>query len=457
MKTIFITVSRGGIIRNMFHTGVVSRLLESGFHVVVLTPYYKMPELFSSFAHKNLILEPLHWDQKEKFRRFFKELYKGAVFNSSVYARYRYSIGTPQNPSTVLFPLRMIFFAPLRYVPFAKWIIRAVHSFINPLLAHDYLFEKYKPDLVFNTAAGGDCGVIESARRFGVITVDMPKTWDNVSQALFSSKADFLIVWNNFMREKAITLQGYSDTEIIVTGIPQFDFYARKEGLLSREDFCKKHNFDPKKKIILYGSAGAKLFDESKHVLLIRKFMDEGKLAEANILIRPHLGYKGDAERFLSLRGQKGMAVDTSDKQNHALRDHYDTSIEHVYNLFNSLYHADVCVNVASTLSLDAIACGTPVVNFNFDVTATPESASVKRLFISDYVRHLMESRGTWLARSEEEFLKFLKNILEENQQRDVQNMISQFIYKLDGKSAERINEFLTGILNAKSKTQNLK
>ncbi|MBI2048141.1 MAG: hypothetical protein HYT27_03290, partial [Parcubacteria group bacterium] len=156
MKTIFITISRGGIIRNIFRTGVVSRLLNEGLRVVVLTPYHNMPELFTDFAHKNLFIEPLFWSQEEKFRRLFKELYKGVVFNSSVYARYKYSIGTPKEPNKFFFPLRMIFFAPLRYVPFVKYLIRKFYLLINPLRAHDYLFLKYKPDLVFNTAAGGD-------------------------------------------------------------------------------------------------------------------------------------------------------------------------------------------------------------------------------------------------------------------------------------------------------------
>ena len=452
MKTIFITVSRGGIIRNIFRTGIISNLLNSGVRVVVLTPYYKDLELFKDFQHENLYLEQLHWDQKERMSALFTELCKGAVFNSTVYARYKYSIGTHREPNKLFFPLRMIFFAPLRYIPGARSLIRFFHSFLNPLSVHDYLFEKYKPDLVFNTTAGSEFGVFKGAKRYGVPTVDMPKTWDNVSQILFSTKADFLIVWNEFMREKVIELQGYSPDEIIVTGVPQFDFYARTEGLLSREEFCRRHGLDPKKKIVLYGSAGAELFDESQYVSLIKKFMEEEKLAEANILVRPHLGYKGDVDRFLVFEGRDGIVVDKTDKQNHTLRDHFDTSTNHVHNLYNSLYYADVCVNVASTLSLDAIACGTEVINFNFDIDPDINPrASVKRLFISDYVRELMATGGTHFARSKVEFLNILKDVLERRKQKNTQDAINRFIYKTDGKSAERITKALIKILSAKS------
>ena len=147
MKTIFITISRGSSIRNLLRTGVTKNLLEKGLKVVVLTPYYKTPELFDDFKHKNLFIEPLFWSQEERLRGFFKELCKGAVFNSSVYARYRYSIGTHKPPSRLLFPLRLILFAPLRYIPGMAQCIRLVYSITNSLRAHDYLFEKYKPDL----------------------------------------------------------------------------------------------------------------------------------------------------------------------------------------------------------------------------------------------------------------------------------------------------------------------
>ena len=177
--------------------------------------------------------------------------------------------------------------------------------------------------------------------------------------------------------------------------------------------------------------------------------MEEGRLEDANILVRPHLGYQGDTERFSSLQGKAGIAIDTSDKQNHALRDHFDTSMNHVYNLYNSLYHADVCVNVASTLSLDAAACGTPVINFNFDAEeGIASESSVKRLFVSDYVKHLMASGGTWLAKSKGEFLEMLQDVLEKGKQKDIQKMVQTFMYKLDGKSAERIADVLLKILN---------
>lgn len=448
-KTIFITISRGSLIRNFFHTGVIAKLLDDDLRVVILTPYFNDPKLFKDFEHKNLFFEPLFWSQKEKLRGILNELSKGAVFNSTVHARYRYSIGTPQKPNRLLYPPRMLFFAPLRHIPGIKWVIKFFYSLINPLKAHDYLFEKYKPDLVFNTASSADCGVLRSAKRFNVRAVDMPKSWDNLSQALFKTKADFLIVWSDFMRDQAIKLQGYKESEIIVAGVPQFDFYARKDGLLSREEFCKKQGLNPSKKIILYSSAGGAFCNEIDYVMLIKKYIDEGKIKDAQILVRPHLGYAGDAKRFDYLSKYDNIVVDTTDVQNMKLRDNWDSSWNHVVNLFNSLYHADVCVNAASTLSLDAVACGTEVVNIGFDIEYVSDfNKSAKRLYLDDYIRKLMDSGGTWLVKNEEDFQKTLKSILQDGDKKEKKQTIDKFIYKTDGKSAERIANALTRIVN---------
>jgi hypothetical protein len=449
VKTIFITISRGSLIRNFFHTGVVSRLLKRDFRVVVLTPQYDTPELFKEYAHPNLHFEPFHMFKETKFRRLFIELAKGIVFNTTVHVRYIYRVGG-RAPNLLMYLPRMLFFVPLRFVPGSKKILRILEEKINPQAHHDYLFEKYKPDLVFNTAAGGSGGVLKSARRFGVKSIDMPKSWDNVSKALFDSKANHMIVWGDFMKRQAVRFQDYKPEEIFVTGGPQFDFYRRKDILLSREAFCRKHGFDPKKKIILYGSAGANLTDEPPYVRLIRQFVDEGKLEDVNILVRPHLGYADDVKRFMKLAGLEGVSVDTTDEQNLNFKDKWDPSWGHIVNLYNSLYHAELGINLASTLVLDSACNDTEAMNIGFDIApANARTKSVKRLYKSDYIQSALKTGGIWFPQSKDEFLEHLKAILErgEKKKEGQKRLIRDIIYACDGKSSERVVKTLEQLI----------
>ena len=452
MKTIFITISRGSLIRNFFHTDVVSQLLEKGLQLVVLTPFYKTPEIFPEHNHPHLILEPLIETSNLKWNKFFIELEKGAVFNRTVYTRFRYRVSGAR-PSRVFFIPRLLLLAPLGFIPFFKKFLRWIDFKINSENQHDYLLKKYKPDLVFSTAAGGDVSIIKGARRFGIKSVVMPKSWDNLSKLLFNEKADYMIVWSEFMKRQAMKFQDYRNNQIIVTGGPQFDYYTHTEKLLTREVFCKRFNFDPRKKIILYGSSGGnECCDELAYLELLYEFIKDGTLPDTQVLVRPHLGYLGDADRFLKTELYPGFTVDRTDKPDHKFRDHWDPSESHLNNLFNSLHHADVCVNVASTLTLDAIACGTPTINLAFDVfEGLDPHRSVKRLYQFDYIKALVGVGGVWVTRDKAEFFNALKDTLfaGRKKQEGTDRMIEHFLYRVDGQSATRIARTLISLARA--------
>jgi len=450
--TIFFTISRGSLIRNFFHTGVVSMLLERGLRVVVLLPENVDKNYLTEHEHKNLILEPLIDPKNLKFKRLIREFFKGAIFTKTVYVRYKYA-NCGKNPSKILFLPRMIFLAPLRFVPGFKKFIRWIDFKLNPQPEHDYLFEKHKPDLVFATTAqtDSDVGVLKSAKRFKVPTVDMPKSWDNPSKLLFDVKTDYMIVWSEFMRKQVLSLQGYKEKEIIVTGAPQFDYYTHKENLWTREEFCRKFNLNPQKKIILYGSIGGHYTREVDYVKLIKEFIDNGELSNVQVLIRPHVGYMRDEEKFTEIEGYDGFVVDKTAQKDENFKDKWDTSKNHLPVLFNSLYHADVCINMASTLSIDAILNDTEVININFDIDkTTPFSLSPRRFYISDYIIELMNFDVIRLVKSEEELKQALKAILEQGEKREKnkEEFIKYFVYKRDGKAGERIVNNLINIVN---------
>ena len=449
-KTIFITLSRGTLVRNFVHSGVVSNLLDSNFSVVILTPNSNNKEIFQDYIHDDLYIEPLH-QSKLKGTKIFGEILKGAVFNQTVNTRYKLRHGG-KKPNKSYYLFRIIFFAPLSFYPFLKKIIRNIESKINKQQEHDYLFEKYHPDLVLITASNhaADIGVLKSAKRYKVPTILMPISWDSLSKFLYPGKAEFMFVWSPFMKEQAIKYQGYRDSEISMVGVPQFDFYKKNDLLWSREEFCEILKLEPEKKIIFYGSAGGNLCDEPKYVELISKWIEKGELKNAQILIRSHMGYKGDLERFEDLEKINNCVLDRTAKPDLNFKDRWDSSMYQIKILFNSLYHADVCINMASTLSLDSIACGTPVININFELDEEVDpNYAVKRLYLFDYIEPVINSGGVWVVKSREELLRAIKETVYEGQRNKEgeERLIKNFIYKKDGQAAKRISKRIKEII----------
>jgi len=439
------------MIRGFFHSGIISNLLKANFKVVVLSPFHDKKELFQPYLHDNLILEPLFYPKKVRFEKFFLEMFKGVIFNktSKVYYKYKFII---YEPKRYLYYPRLFIFSFVKHIPGIKGFLRWLDFVLNLQKEHDYLFKKYKPDLVFVTTPHerSEIGVIKSAKRFKVKNISMSKSWDNLSKILFQIKTDYHFVWSDFMKDEAMRFQDYKEDEIVVNGIPQFDFYQRKDWLLSREDFCKKFNFDPSKKIILYGSTGCG-FDENGYLELIKKYIDKGEIKKAQVLMRPHVGYVGEQEKFNEIERYKEFVADRSDKQMDIFKDHWDISIDHIKNLYNSLYHADVCLNIASTLTLDSVACGTPVINLGFDLESNiPYNKSIRRVYETEYISAVIRSKGSWLVNNKKEFLIALQEVLKNKniRSKEREEMIKYFMYKNDGKTAQRISEKIIALIN---------
>jgi hypothetical protein len=448
-KTILIALSRGILIRNFFRSGVITKLLERGFRVVVLTPYKEL-SVEEEFCHPNLIFDELVSTKNKRFRKIFEEFSKGAVFNETVHARYKFSDRfSGEKPSTLLYITRMLFLVPLRHVLGFKRFLRLLEERVNPSGEHDYVFEKYKPDLVLNASAGENFGILKSAKRLGVTTIDMPKSWDNSSKLLYRVKADYIFVWSEFMKRQVMNFQDYKEEEIRVVGIPQYDVFAQKRGLMTREAFCEGIGFDPAKKIILHASTGGACHNEDDYPALLKEYIDKGVLKDVQVFVRPHVKYLDDVARYKKrVGGSKDFYVDEGDVQDAALKDNWDISEHHMTHLLNSLYHSDVCLNIASTVTLDATACGTPVININFDIKKMPEMESVNRFYHSDYVKAAHKTGGTWLVESEGEFKEALHDILErgEKREKERERMIEYIMHKNDGRSAERMVEALEEI-----------
>jgi len=450
LQTIFFTISRGSLIRNFLQTGIVSRLLEYGARVVILSPYSEKKEIFREYKHPNLVLEPLLFDGHYTFKdRLMREFLKGASFNQTVHTRYVYRITNADDPPSKLWYLpRMLFFVPLGFIPGFRRFIRWVDLVVDPQKENDPLFEKYKPDLVFSTSLfdKGDVGVLKSAKRYGVSTIAMPKSWDNMSKLLSNVRPDKVMVWSPFVKKQTIRFQGFRPADITITGAPQFDIYSNKEMLLARDEFCRRNGLDSNKKIILYASTGSNAAREADYVKLIKDWIEDGTLKDSQLFVRPHVGYVGDIEQFLPLETKSAVVIDRYDAehQDTSFKDNWNVDKEHIKHIHNSFTHADVSLNISSTVTIDSTMCNTPVINLNFDVHTVGPNMSVKRLYKCDYIQAIVDSGGSWVVRSQEELLKTLQNILSGKEDLSRMKKLVQYLaFRNDGKSAERIAQAL--------------
>jgi CDP-glycerol glycerophosphotransferase (TagB/SpsB family) len=106
------------------------------------------------------------------------------------------------------------------------------------------------------------------------------------------------------------------------------------------------------------------------------KAMASGQLANAQVLVRLHPRDEFDA--YKEFANTPHVIIEKPFRDTVKVADGLaiDVMPEHQKHLGDTLCHADVVVNVASTISIEACIFDTPVVNINFD--GPDESAYVK-------------------------------------------------------------------------------
>src|SRR4029079_11436783 len=231
-------------------------------------------------------------------------------------------------------------------------------------------FDRYQPVLVVAANPGlvfSEVPLLRTAKRRGIRTMALDPSWDNFTNKLVPVRhVDRLIVWNEIMKEQAVSLHGYDPSAISVAGAPQFDPHFRAR--TPRAEFFARIGADPNRKLIALTTTPRSLYSHHDHVLrVLVKAMETGQLANAQVLVRLHPRDEVDAYREFAntphviiekpFRGTvkvaDGLAIDVMP--------------ENQKHLGDTLYHADVVVNVASTITIEACIFDTPVVNINFD------------------------------------------------------------------------------------------
>ena len=413
-KTIFLTVSRGMIARN-FLLHDLYRILREQYHVVILTPAAHDPDFLKAFSHPNVEfveLKEYPWGPGE---RISTTVLKYLMLSDSVILFSLYGIPNivPRSRFYWLkYAVCMVLCKPLSKIHGLKAIVRFLddhltqRTFVRELRQ---LIRQKNPAFILslNVTSDRETALAKAARREQVPVWSMPKSWDNLDNTCFRIKTEKLLLWNEFMKEQALNLQGYTGTEVEVVGIPQFDIYRDPSRLQTREAFCASVGLDPTKKIILFASEGKGVPGDPVIAQILIDFLRTHRYAvPAQLFIRPHFAYKGEVNRFTRFVGIPGVFVDTFFKASPSFKDSWDYSETFTNRLINTLYHADVVINTISTISLDVGIFDKPIVSIGFDqIPPLPYEKSVLRWYGTDHSKELMRTGGLRMVHDDKELL----------------------------------------------------
>lgn len=324
------------------------------------------------------------------------------------------------------------------------------YAIADRLVSHpqmERLFDQHQPRLVIAANPGlvfSEVPLLRTARRRGVFSMAIDPSWDNFTNKLIPVRhVDRLVVWNDIMKAQAIELHGYRDDMIRVAGAPQFDPHFRPQSRTPRGEFFRRIGADPSRKLIALTTTPRSLYSHHDHVLrALVPALQGGALSGAQILVRLHP--RDEVEAYAEFTGMPGVIIEKPFRDTVKVADGLaiDVMPENQRHLGDTMCYADVVVNVASTIAIEACIFDTPVVNICFDGPGeTPYVKSARRYYSFTHYVNITNRNAVRVAQSPDEMVSMVARYLAEPQldaagRRQVVLDQCQFT---DGRSAERV------------------
>jgi hypothetical protein len=285
--------------------------------------------------------------------------------------------------------------------------------------------------------------------------------WDNLyNKAQFFLEPDLLFVWSQTQKEQATNIHRFSESKVKIVGSLNYESKLDKSILISKNAFYKDYHLDKNRKLIVYGTANNYIYDSNVELIemLMNAIMHDKLIQKCQLLVRlhPQGQYKDKVTLYTDKQFSKYQELDDKYPLLHfdipeVMSDRllFDVTREDFIHLTNIMFHSDIVINVASTISLDAAIFDKPVINVAFDIPEKSYFDSCERCYEYDHYAQLIKTDGTSVVKSERELIdtlnRYLKNpgLNSENRKR----MIEQQIGAMTESASERILEQLNSLL----------
>ncbi|MGE3345228.1 MAG: CDP-glycerol glycerophosphotransferase family protein [Vicinamibacterales bacterium] len=297
----------------------------------------------------------------------------------------------------------------------------APYALSDRLVSHpqmEALFDTHQPALVVCANPGlvfSEVPLMRTARRRGVPCMVIDASWDNFTNKLLPVRqADRLVVWNEIMKDQAVRLHGYRPEAVSVAGAPQFDVHFRSQARCTRAEFFQRIGADPSRKLIVLTTTPRALYRHHDHVLReLSTAIQDGRLAGAQVLVRLHP--RDEVEAYREFDRVPHVIIEKPFRHTVTVADGLaiDVMPEHQRHLGDTLCHADVVVNVASTITIEACIFDTPVVNICFDgPEGEPYVRSATRYYSFTHYVNITNRGAVKVATSAAEMVDFVARYL---------------------------------------------
>jgi hypothetical protein len=407
VKTIFISVQTGMVARDLLRCGPLERILSApDAHVVLLTPGVRDPAFIAEFASDRVTIVP-------------QQAYTpSAMVWRLMSRRWRYA----RSPSM------------------ADMLHRLEERFISTPPEYARLFETYRPALIVSgdPLRPGDANLIAAAHRYGVPSLGSVRSWDNLQKHL-RTRADRLSVWHALNAHEAATIDQYRPEHVSQVGAPQLDVYFKEDRrALSKADL----GLDPRKKTLLLATSSFTYDSDQTYLvdMLIDAIRSREILPHTQIVLRLHPDDR--VGRYLKYRHTPEVFLDIPERYLATLG--WTMTCDDLERMAALVQHADVMVNFATTVTLEAAITDTPTLLVAFSPIDPDEMQRyVVGLHFKMHYRGMVERDLVPIAWDRSQLIAWINRYLDDPGLYRAQraSIVREWVQFTDGRSGHRLGD----------------
>ena len=315
---------------------------------------------------------------------------------------------------------------------------RALHSVRAQLAA-------IAPDLVWSTGwtSGLEQSYLFAARDLRIPVAASILSFDNLTSRSVTPEFDHYLVWHEGMRRQLLRLYPNVPADAVtVTGTPQFDFHQRADCRWDRPTTLAVLGLPAGARYLVYAASHVSLAPDEPALVqaFVKRLAASEALGDLHLVVRLHpleTGARWDTVRESSSRVTLMSASSRPSVDGRVpwltLRDQA--------RLVSALLHAAACINIASTMTLDAAILDRPVIGVEFSGEPDAPRDILYEEYDAEHYRPLVERGGLRLARRWDELLDLVHDAIR-SPERDAArraDMVRHECGTMDGRAAERV------------------
>jgi hypothetical protein len=307
------------------------------------------------------------------------------------------------------------------------------------------IFQKYKPDIFFATHATSyfeEC-LLRNAIEANVPTVFMILSWDHLSSKItLNQNFHSIFVWNNYTKQEVLqTYPFYCSEQIKVTGIPQYDLYAKRP-TITYADWCRKYGLDPARRTILF-STMPQSRHEQQHIIMeeLLKTIIEGKKlpTDLQVLIKCHPfdNFKG----YDALLNRYPVGIYRNSFDANETQEDWIPLPSEMESSRDALYFCTVNINIFSTVTIEAAYFDKPVVHIAFDPLPIENRIPCHAYYNWDHFKPIVDTHATILVKNYEEMYDAINKFISKPELLAEQRklLVDKYIGKEVGTASEAV------------------